>query len=65
MYVIAVLNLYVYRFYTNFYFVVKYRDLQLIMLTVPITTAADDILNFFFYFSKKISHDISCESSAW
>ena len=33
----------------------------------PITTAADDILKFFFFFnfSKKTSLDISCESSAW
>ena len=30
----------------------------------PITTAADDILIFFLYFSKKISLDISCESSS-
>ena len=36
-------------------------------LKVPITTAADDILNFFFFFnfSKKTSLDISCELSAW
>ena len=37
-------------------------------LKAPITTAADNILNFFFfffYFSKKTSLDISCEPSAW
>ena len=35
----------------------------LLTLKAPITTAADNIL--FFKFSKKTSHDISCESSAW
>ena len=30
----------------------------------PITIAADDILIFFIYFSKKISFDISYEPSA-
>ena len=34
-------------------------------LKAPITTGADDILKYiFFNFSKKISLDISCESSA-
>ena len=34
-------------------------------IKAPITTAADDILKYFFFnFSKKTSLDISCESSA-
>ena len=40
---------------------------KVLTLKAPITTAADDILNFFFFFfnfSKKTSLDISCESSA-
>ena len=31
---------------------------------VLITTTADHILNYFFYFSEKTKLDISCESSA-
>ena len=39
---------------------------SMLTLKAPITTAADDILKFFFFnFSKKTSLDISCESSAW
>ena len=36
-------------------------------LKVPITTAADDFFDFFFFlmFLEKTSPDISCESSAW
>ena len=34
-------------------------------LKVPITTAAEDPFNFYYYYySQKISLDISCESSA-
>ena len=37
----------------------------LLTLKMPITTAADEILNFsFYYFSEKISLNISCELSA-
>ena len=42
------------HFQTSFYLTLK----------VPIITAADKNI-FFFYFSKKIILDISCESSAW
>ena len=38
---------------------------ETLTLKAPITTAADDILKYFFNFSKKTSLDISCESSAW
>ena len=37
----------------------------LLTLKAPITTAADDILKYFFKFSKKTSLDISCESFVW
>ena len=33
-------------------------------LKVPITTAADGTLYFYFYLSKEIRLDVSCESSA-
>ena len=36
-----------------------------LILKAPITTAADDNIFYFFYFSEKTSLDISCESSAW
>ena len=39
-----------------------------LILKAPITTAADDSLEYFligFFFSDKIMLDISCESSAW
>ena len=39
----------------------KYSSLT---LRVPITTKADDSFHFWFYFQKKTSLDISCESSA-
>ena len=32
-------------------------------LTATTTIAADDILKYFYYFSKKISLDISCDQS--
>ena len=35
-------------------------------IKAPVTTAADDIYEYFFIvFQKKIRLDISCESSAW
>ena len=34
-------------------------------IKVPITTAADDSLEYFYCISDKIMLDISCESSAW
>ena len=41
-----------------------YKIKYILTLKVPITTAADDIFLFiyFFYFSEKRSLDISCES---
>ena len=47
--------------------VLKVKRYYMILLTIkaPITTVADDIQNFFFYFSEKTSLDIPCESSAW
>ena len=44
---------------------VKISADNILTLKAPITTAADDIFEiFFFNFSKKTSLDISCESSA-
>ena len=44
----------------------KVLYVDILILKAPITTAADDILKYFFFnFSKKTSLDISCESSAW
>ena len=39
-------------------------DINHLTLKGPITTAVDNILNYF-NFSKKTSFDILCESSAW
>ena len=40
---------------------------QLLILKLPITTAADNIFIFFFFINllKNNAFDISCESSAW
>ena len=35
---------------------------NILPLKTPITTAADDIFKYIFFFSKQISLDISCES---
>ena len=44
---------------------VRDRDPIYLILTAPITTAADDIYKYFFIvFQGKIRFDISCESSA-
>ena len=43
-----------------------YLPVSILTLKVPITTAADNSLEYFFHcFSDKILLDISCESSAW
>ena len=40
--------------------------MNVLILNVPVMTAADDIHKYFFIvFSEKIGLDISCESSAW
>ena len=41
---------------------VNYKCPSVFALKVPITTAADNILKYFFNFSMKTSLDISCES---
>ena len=42
----------------------SWANTYFLTLKAPITTAADDILKYFFNFSKKTILDISCESSA-
>ena len=43
----------------------SYLELPILILKVPISTAADDIFKYFpFYFPEKNRPDISCELSA-